>query len=85
MKSTLLINIIVLTIFVPLINSQMMKLDRSAAINLLYQYVKNEKMVFHCLASEAVMQGLARKLGRDEESWGLAIESMLPVAEDIGL
>ena len=63
----------------------MMKLDRSAAINLLYQYVKNEKMVFHCLASEAVMQGLARKLGRDEESWGLAIESMLPVAEDIGL
>ena len=50
----------------------MTKLDRSAAINLLYQYVKNEKMVFHCLASEAVMQGLARKLGRDEESWGLA-------------
>ena len=49
-----------------------MKLDRSAAINLLYQYVKNEKMVFHCLASEAVMKGLARKLGRDEEAWGLA-------------
>lgn len=49
-----------------------MKLDRSAAISLLYRYVKNEKMIYHCLASEAVMRGLARKLGRDEEKWGLA-------------
>jgi putative nucleotidyltransferase with HDIG domain len=49
-----------------------MKLDRAGAISLLYQYVKNEKMIFHSLASEAVMQGLARKLGRDEEIWGLA-------------
>lgn len=29
-------------------------------------------MIFHCLASEAVMRGIARKLGRDEEKWGLA-------------
>jgi len=50
----------------------MMKIDRSTAINLLHTHVKNEKMIFHCLASEAVMRGLARKLGRDEESWGLA-------------
>lgn len=49
-----------------------MILDRSAALSLLYKYVKNEKMIFHCLASEAVMQGLARKLGHDEEKWGLA-------------
>jgi putative nucleotidyltransferase with HDIG domain len=49
-----------------------MKLDRSAALSLLHQHVKNEKMIFHCLASEAVMRGLARKLGRDEEKWGLA-------------
>ena len=49
-----------------------MKLDRSAAISLLHQYVKNEKMIFHCLASEAVMRGLARKMGRDEEKWALA-------------
>jgi putative nucleotidyltransferase with HDIG domain len=49
-----------------------MKLERSAAISLLYRYVKNEKMIFHCLASEAVMRGLARKLDRDEEKWGLA-------------
>ena len=49
-----------------------MKLDRAAALELLHRYVKNEKMIFHCLASEAVMRGLARKLGRDEEAWGLA-------------
>ena len=29
-------------------------------------------MIFHCLASEAVLRGLARHLGRDEEKWGLA-------------
>ncbi|MCX6303678.1 MAG: HD domain-containing protein [Bacteroidetes bacterium] len=49
-----------------------MKLDRSAALSLLQKYVKNEKMIFHCLASEAVMRGLAVRLGRDEEAWGLA-------------
>jgi uncharacterized protein len=50
----------------------MLKLDRSVAMNLLHGYVKNEKMIFHCLASEAVMRGLARKLGRSEDGWGLA-------------
>jgi putative nucleotidyltransferase with HDIG domain len=49
-----------------------MNLDRTVALELLHQYVKNEKMIFHCLASEAVMRGLARKLGRNEEAWGLA-------------
>lgn len=29
-------------------------------------------MIFHSLASEAVLRALARKLGRDEEKWGLA-------------
>lgn len=46
--------------------------DRSQALNLLHRHVKNEKMIFHCLASEAVMRGLAMKLGRDDEAWGLA-------------
>ncbi len=49
-----------------------MKIDRSGALALLHRYVKNEKMIFHCLASEAVMRGLALHLGRDEEAWGLA-------------
>jgi len=49
-----------------------MELNRDIALRLLHQYVKNEKMIFHCLASEAVLKGLARKLGRDEKKWGLA-------------
>lgn len=49
-----------------------MTLDRETAMILLHKYIKNEKMIFHCLASEAVMRGLARRLGRDEEAWGLA-------------
>ena len=47
-------------------------MNRIEALEILNRYVKNEKMIFHCLASEAVMRGLARKLGRDEEKWGLA-------------
>ena len=49
-----------------------MPITRKEALDLLYKYVKNEKMVFHCLASEAVMRGLALQLGQDEEKWGLA-------------
>jgi predicted hydrolase (HD superfamily) len=49
-----------------------MIIARDIAINLLHQYVKNEKMIFHCLASEAVMKGLAQHLGEDEGKWGLA-------------
>jgi len=29
-------------------------------------------MIFHSLASEAVLRALARRIGRDEEKWGLA-------------
>ena len=49
-----------------------MEFNRETALTLLHQHVKNEKMIFHCLASEAVMRGLARRLGRDEEKWGMA-------------
>lgn len=49
-----------------------MQIDRQKSLELLHRYIKNEKMIFHCLASEAVMRGLARRLGRDEEKWGLA-------------
>jgi uncharacterized protein len=49
-----------------------MSLSRDQAIELLHQYIKNERMIFHCLASEAVMRALANHLGRDEEKWGLA-------------
>jgi putative nucleotidyltransferase with HDIG domain len=47
-------------------------MNRETAFQLLHTYIKNEKMLQHCLASEAVLRGIARRLGRDEEKWGLA-------------
>ncbi|HNX86940.1 MAG TPA: HDIG domain-containing protein [Bacteroidales bacterium] len=49
-----------------------MAITRQQAIDLLHHHVKNEKMIFHCLASEAVMKSLAVKMGKDPEKWGLA-------------
>jgi putative nucleotidyltransferase with HDIG domain len=47
-------------------------MTRNEALEYLQKHVKNEKMLYHSLSSEAVMKALARRLGRDEESWGLA-------------
>ena len=48
-----------------------MNLTREKAITVLREHVKNEKTIVHCLASEAVMRALAKRLGEDEEKWGL--------------
>jgi uncharacterized protein len=53
-------------------NISAMLLPREQAIGLLHQYIKNDRMIFHSLASEAVLRAMARRLGRDEEKWGLA-------------
>jgi len=47
-------------------------MDRKQAEDLLHQYISDEKMLYHCYASEVVMRAMARKLGRDEEKWGIA-------------
>ena len=47
-------------------------ITREEAVSLLEQHISSEAMKRHCLASEAVMRALARRLGRDEEEWGLA-------------
>jgi putative nucleotidyltransferase with HDIG domain len=47
-------------------------MTREEAHKLLLDNVKNPKMLYHSYASEAVMKALARRLGRDEEKWGLA-------------
>lgn len=47
-------------------------MDRNTALELLRTHVKNENLVKHCLASEAVMRALAARLGGDQELWGLA-------------
>ena len=49
-----------------------MILLREEALELLQKYVKNEKMIAHSLASEAVMAALANHLGRDSAAWAQA-------------
>jgi putative nucleotidyltransferase with HDIG domain len=49
-----------------------MILPREEAFALLRKYVKNEKMIAHCLASEAVLGALALHLGRNTETWAQA-------------
>lgn len=47
-------------------------MEREKALELLRTHVKNENLVKHCLASEAVMRALAARLGADPALWGLA-------------
>ncbi len=49
-----------------------MDFTRDDAVILLNQYVKNERMLSHCYAAEAVMGALAGRLGQDEEKWRIA-------------
>ena len=49
-----------------------MLLSRNEALELLRRYIKNERMIAHSLASEAVMRALALRLGRDPEKWAQA-------------
>lgn len=46
-------------------------MNRSDALSLVHDYVKSESLVRHMLAVEAAMRFYARKLGQDEETWGL--------------
>ena len=47
-------------------------MTREEAMELLNRYIKNERMLSHCYAAEAVMRALAHSLGQDEEKWALA-------------
>lgn len=47
-------------------------MKRDEALELLHEYIENPKMINHCLASEAVLKALAKRLGQDEEKWALA-------------
>ena len=46
-------------------------MKREEALELLKKHIKNQNMIKHCLASEAVMKALANKLGEDESKWAL--------------
>ncbi len=47
-------------------------MKRQEALELLKEYVRNENMIKHSLASEAVMAAVADRLGEDREKWALA-------------
>ena len=44
-------------------------MDREEALKLLRKYVSNENLIKHCLATSAIMRGLAKRLGEDENRW----------------
>ena len=46
-------------------------ITRDEAINLLKKYLREDKLVKHSLAVEAILIEMARKLGEDENLWGL--------------
>ncbi|MUM78385.1 HDIG domain-containing protein [Pseudodesulfovibrio sp. F-1] len=46
-------------------------ISRNEALTLLMRHNDETNLIHHALESEAVMRGLARRLGRDEELWGL--------------
>ncbi len=46
-------------------------MTREEALDSVKANVENENLVKHMLATEAIMRALARRLGEDEEEWGL--------------
>ena len=46
-------------------------ITRDEAFALLQKYLKNEKLLKHSLAVEAIMKKMAQKLSKDVELWGL--------------
>lgn len=49
-----------------------MTITREEAITLLNTQIESDSMKKHCLASEAVLRAIARRLEKDEHEWGLA-------------
>ncbi len=47
-------------------------MDRNEALELLNQHLKSENLLNHSLAVEAIMRGIAEKMGGDVDKFGLA-------------
>ncbi len=46
-------------------------MEREEALSIVREYVKSQNLINHMLAVEAAMRFYARKLGEDEDVWGL--------------
>ena len=46
-------------------------IEREQAFELLKKYLKDEKLIKHSIAVEAIMREMAKKLRKDEDLWGL--------------
>ncbi|MGB3211690.1 MAG: HDIG domain-containing metalloprotein [Desulforhopalus sp.] len=46
--------------------------SREEGLELVRRHIKNQNLVNHSLAAEAVLRAMAQRLGEDEERWGLA-------------
>ncbi len=46
-------------------------MNRQDALDLLFEYTKNENLRKHAFAVEAAMRAYARKYGESEETWGM--------------
>ena len=47
-------------------------MNREEALKAVRQNIKNENLVRHMLATEAIMRSLAKRFGENEKEWGLA-------------
>lgn len=47
-------------------------MTREEALRVIRENVKNENLIKHMLATEAIMRALARKFGENEDLWGTA-------------
>ncbi|PIS48012.1 MAG: hydrolase [Elusimicrobia bacterium CG08_land_8_20_14_0_20_51_18] len=61
-------------------------MDREKTLELLKKHLKNENLIKHCLASEAVLRALALRLNENPDKWGLAglihdVDAELTVAD----
>jgi uncharacterized protein len=47
-------------------------MDRETALKAVRENVKNENLIKHMLATEAIMRARARRFNENEDEWGLA-------------
>jgi putative nucleotidyltransferase with HDIG domain len=47
-------------------------ISRPQALQLMMQYIPQDNLRKHCIATEAIMRALAKKLGFDEDMWSIA-------------